>query len=157
MVTTTRTTQMPNTAMVLDPGQTRQIPAARTALSTVPMACLSRPMLMVTIFTTDLLSWRSMLVIRMVVTECPTATETEHPVETQPHVLRRRLSAHPSSSVVATARWLPRAEACHLPQDLLQQKRRRRRVSSRSDSARVEKAAKKQYIRNDLMGGLGGG
>ena len=156
MATTTRTTQTHNTVTVLDPGETRQIPAARIAPSTAPMASLSRLTLMVTTFTTDPRSWRSMLAIRMEVTACPTATETEHQVETQLHTPRHLLSAHPSSSVVATVHWLLRAEACHLPQDPSQQKRRRRRVSSRSDSARVEKAAMKQYIRNDLMGRLGG-
>ena len=156
MVTTTRTTQTATTATVPDPGPTRQTPAARTAPLTAPMASLSRLTLTVTIFTTDLRSWRSMLATRMEVTECPTATETEHRVEIQLRAPRRLLSAHPSSSAVATTRWLPRVEACHLPQDLSQQKRRRRRVSSRSDSARVEQAAMKQYIRNDLMGRLGG-
>jgi hypothetical protein len=68
---------------------------------------------------------------------------------------RHRLSAHLSSSVAVTV-WHLKAEACRPPQDPLRQKRRRRRVSSRSDSARVEKAVKKQYIRNDLMGRLGG-
>jgi hypothetical protein len=96
-----------------------------------------------------------MPVILMADTECPTATETEHLVETQPHVPRHRLSAHLSSSVAVTV-WHLKAEACRPPQDQLRQKRRRRRVSSRSDSARVEKAVKKQYIRNDLMGRLGG-
>lgn len=129
-------------------GQTQQTRAARTAPLTgltvleSHRTCRSTWTTTHTIATTELLSWRSTQAIRTVPTGllypglCATATTVVDRL--LPRTLRPQLFALQSSWVEATQRFsLDRAEAFRPKYAWRQQKKRRRRGSSRSDSARL--------------------